>query len=71
MSWLTGWNRRKSKIVNGSTAGSQTNYQMRLTIYKGFGADTTRKLHLMSLIHSSRLKPITVYTPFLCFYIND
>ena len=44
--WLTGWNRRKSKIVNGSTAGAQTNYQMMLTVYKSTGTDTATKVYL-------------------------
>lgn len=33
--WLTGWDRRKSQIINGSTAGLQTNYQIKLDVIKG------------------------------------
>lgn len=40
MTWLTEWNRRKSKIVNGTVAGSQTNYQMKLTVHKGPSASS-------------------------------
>lgn len=46
MAWLTGWNRRKPKVVNGSTAGAQVNYQMQLTVHKGSGADTTNDIYL-------------------------
>ena len=47
MGWLTGWNRRKSKI-NGTTEGSspQTNYQMKLTVHKYPGTDTTTDIYL-------------------------
>lgn len=41
MTWLIGWNRRKLKIINGTTAGDQTNYQVKFTIYKGFGTNST------------------------------
>ena len=45
-SWLAGWNIRKSKLVNGSTAGIQTNYQMMLTVYKSTGTDTATNVYL-------------------------
>ncbi len=45
MVWLTGWNRRKSKTINGSTS-LQTDYQMKLTIYKGSGTDTATDIYL-------------------------
>ncbi len=44
--WLSGWNYRKSKVINGSTAGAQTDYQMKLTVYKGIGTDTTDIIYL-------------------------
>lgn len=43
--WLTGWNRRKYKTISGSTGGSQTNYQIKLTVYKSTGTDTTDTLY--------------------------
>jgi len=46
MVWLTGWNKRKSKIVNGTSAGNQTNYQMKLTINFGPGTDTENTIYL-------------------------
>ncbi len=46
MAWSIGWNRRKPKLVRGSTAGSQTNYQLKLTIYKGSGIDTDNTIYL-------------------------
>ena len=46
MAWLTGWNRRKSKIISGTTAGAQTNYQLQLTIYNGSGTDTNTTVYL-------------------------
>lgn len=44
--WLINWNKRKSKIVNGTTAGAQANYQMRLNIYKGSGIDTPINVYI-------------------------
>lgn len=46
MSFLSGWGRRKSKIINGSTAGAQTNFQMQLTVYKSAGVDTNTQVYL-------------------------
>jgi hypothetical protein len=46
MAWLTGWYRRKPKLVRGSTAGGQTDYQLKLTIYKGSGTDTDSTIYL-------------------------
>jgi len=42
MSWLgtlQGWTRRKTKFVAGTSAGFQTNYQLKITIHKGSGLD--------------------------------
>ncbi len=46
MVWLLGWNRRKPKLVKGSTTGAQTSYQMKITIYKGIGTDTNNQIYL-------------------------
>lgn len=41
MAWLSGWNRRKSKTINGSTAGAQSDYQMlKIRVHKDTGTDT-------------------------------
>ncbi|MFB0559811.1 MAG: DUF2341 domain-containing protein [Candidatus Lokiarchaeia archaeon] len=37
--WLSGWSYRKSHTIVGSTAGAQTNYQMRITVHYGNGTD--------------------------------
>jgi len=37
--WLSGWQYRKSHIINGSTAGEQTNYQVK--IVAKYGSDTS------------------------------
>jgi len=46
MSFLAGWGRRKSKIINGSTAGAQTNFQMQITINKSSGVDTSTNIYV-------------------------
>jgi hypothetical protein len=46
MTWLTGWNRRKQITVSGSTAGAQSDYQMKLTVNQGSGTDSTGILYL-------------------------
>lgn len=46
MAWLTEWNRRKLKIINGTIAGDQTNYQVKFTIYRGFGTDFADTVYL-------------------------
>jgi hypothetical protein len=40
------WYRRKPKLIRGSTAGTQTNYQLKLNIYKGPGTDTDTTVYL-------------------------
>jgi hypothetical protein len=55
MAWLTTpsiWNRRKPKLVRGSTAGAQTNYQLKLTIYKGAGTDTDNTIYLGTYVNN-------------------
>ena len=46
MAWLTGYVYRKQIIIEGSTAGIQTNYQMKLTVYKGTGTDSAGVVYL-------------------------
>lgn len=46
MAWLTEWNRRKSKTIDGSSAGIQTDYQMKLTVHKSTGTDTATDIYL-------------------------
>ncbi|MCX9012231.1 MAG: DUF2341 domain-containing protein [Candidatus Methanoperedens sp.] len=41
-----GWFYRKQKNITGSTAGAQTNYQMKLTIYNSSGTDTPGNIYL-------------------------
>lgn len=43
---LPGWDYRKLKTITGTTAGAQTNYQMKLTVYKGSGTDTPGAVYL-------------------------
>jgi len=38
-SWLTGWQYRKSHVIN-ATAGAGTNYQVKITVYYGAGSDS-------------------------------
>jgi hypothetical protein len=37
--WLAGWSHRKQHLIQGSTAGVQTNYQMKIVTYPGSGTD--------------------------------
>lgn len=46
MSWLTNWNRRKQITVNGSSAGAQSDYQMKLTVNQASGADSSGVVNL-------------------------
>ena len=46
MAWLTGYTYRKQITLNGSTAGAQTNYQLKLTVYKGTGTDSAGVVYL-------------------------
>ncbi|NJD75974.1 MAG: DUF2341 domain-containing protein [Candidatus Methanoperedens sp.] len=45
-SYLSGWDSRKQKTITGTSAGSQTNYQMKLTVFKGSGTDTPGTVYL-------------------------
>jgi len=44
--WLTGWSYRKSHQIVGSTAGAQTDYQVRITVYYGSGTDSGGNVYL-------------------------
>jgi len=46
VSYLPGWSYRKQKTISGTTAGAQTNYQMKLTIYNTSGTDTPGVVYL-------------------------
>lgn len=46
MTFLSGWTRRKSKTVNGTTFGPQTDYILQLNIFKGSGTDTSTNIYL-------------------------
>ena len=39
MGWLSGWAYRKLHEIEGSNAGTQTNYQIRIIVHKGSGTD--------------------------------
>jgi len=43
---LAGYAYRKQITINGTTAGAQTNYQMKLTVYKGTGTDGAGVVYL-------------------------
>jgi|GEM_PF-3968829 len=45
-SYLSGWNYRKLKTITGTTAGAQTNYQMKLKVYNSAGTDTPSNIYL-------------------------
>jgi hypothetical protein len=46
MGWLTGWRWRKSHVINGSTAGSVTDYQIRIVVKYGSGTDSGDTVYL-------------------------
>jgi len=46
LGWLTGWQYRKSHEIIGSTAGAQTDYQIRIKIYYGSGTDSGENVYL-------------------------
>lgn len=48
-SWYdSSWGYRKQITINGSSAGAQSNYQMRLTVHKGTGSDSGANVYLGS-----------------------
>ena len=46
MVWLTNWNRRKQITVNGSAAGTISDYQMKLTVNQASGTDSAGIVNL-------------------------
>ncbi len=44
--WLSGYGYRKQITIEGSTAGAQTDYQMKLIVHKGSGSDSGDDVHL-------------------------
>ncbi|VVB85971.1 Halolysin [uncultured archaeon] len=49
---LPGWSYRKQKTITGTTAGAQTNYQMKLTLYNSTGTDTPGNIYLGGNVRS-------------------
>ncbi len=45
MTWLTGWPWCKSHDINGSTAGAQTNYPIKINVHRGSGSDNTNDVY--------------------------
>lgn len=43
---LVGWSYAKVKTISGTTAGAQTNYPMKLTVYNSTGNDTPGNIYL-------------------------
>jgi len=46
MGWLSGWRYRKSHVINGSTAGAQTNYQIRVKVHRTAGTDSGEDVYV-------------------------
>lgn len=44
--WLSGYGYRKQITIDGTTAGAQTDYQMRLVVHKGSGSDSGDDVYL-------------------------
>jgi len=47
VAWFSGWSNRKKITIAGSSAGAQTNYQMKLTVHKGSGSDSGSDVYLL------------------------
>jgi len=45
MGWLSGWNYRKSHEIEGSNAGAQSNYQIKIIVHKGTGIDSEEHVY--------------------------
>jgi hypothetical protein len=45
LAWLTNWNKRKQLSINGTSFGSQSSYQMKITIYYGSGTDSSGNIY--------------------------
>jgi len=46
MTWLAGWSYRKKHEINGSSAGAETNYQVKVVIHYGSGTDSGENVYL-------------------------
>ena len=46
MSWLSGYGYCKQITINGSSAGAQSDYQLKLTVHKGSGSDSEDDVYL-------------------------
>lgn len=46
MGWLDGWQYRKSHEIEGSSAGAQTDYQIKIKIHYGSGTDSDEDVYL-------------------------
>ncbi|MCL4435978.1 MAG: DUF2341 domain-containing protein [Thaumarchaeota archaeon] len=46
-SWLSGWNYRKSHVIN-SAPNAGSNYQVRITAHRGYGTDSGENIYLNS-----------------------
>jgi len=44
--WLYGWRYRKKHVINGSTAGAVTDYQVRIRVHYGEGSDSGEDVYL-------------------------
>jgi len=44
--WLEGWSYRKSHVIEGSTAGPVTDYQIRIVVHYGSGTDSGEHVYL-------------------------
>lgn len=48
-SWFSGFGYRKSHSITGSTAGAQTNYQVKIVVHYGSGTDSSGDVYCNSL----------------------
>jgi len=55
MSWLSGWQYRKSHTINPA-AGAGTDYQKRITVHHGFGYDSGDNVYLNNGYYGSTFK---------------
>lgn len=46
MGWLTGWSYRKRHTINGTTAGAQTNYPVRINVHRESGSDSDNHVYV-------------------------
>jgi len=48
MGWLSGWSYRKSHVIEGSSAGAQSNYQVRIKVHRSSGTDSGEDVYVES-----------------------